>query len=72
MTKQEQWTALQYVADDYAATSNLSSSFDFGFDLDTLQESYWSMRELPTSTQNSCEEAASLVLRPQFLGPGTQ
>ena len=36
------------------------------------QESYRSTRELPTSTQNSCEEAASLVLRPHFLGPGTQ
>ena len=27
---------------------------------------------IPTSTQNSYEEEASLVLRPLFLGPGTQ
>ena len=36
------------------------------------QAPYRSMRGLPTSTQNSCEAVASLVLRPQFLGPGTQ
>ena len=35
-------------------------------------EPYRSMRGLPTATQNSYEEAATLVLRPQFLGPGTQ
>ena len=37
-----------------------------------VKKPYRLMRGLPTSTQNSCEAVASLVLRPQFLGPGTQ
>ena len=36
------------------------------------QELYRWMGEWPTSTQNSCEEAMSLVSCPQFLGPGPQ
>ena len=36
------------------------------------QELYRSIRGWPASTQNSCEEAASPVLNPQFLGAGTQ
>ena len=36
------------------------------------QELYRSMRRGQSSTQNSSGEIVSLVLRSQFLGPGTQ
>ena len=35
-------------------------------------EPYGSMCGMHSSTHNSCEAPAILVLRPQFLGPGTQ